>query len=232
MARYPRLFLPHMPLHIVQRGHDRKAVFVEEADYSYYLENLRQAKTDHHIKVFGYCLMTNHVHLLLAPGDDVNSVSRLMKILAARQTRYTNKLEDRSGTLWEGRFKASLIDSDSYLLACYRYVDLNPVRAKIVDTPFEYRWSSFGAHMGSAHTGWLDDAPSFLALARTTSDRRAAYLKFVGQLIPNPQLKLIRSAIQRNQVTGSEEFQIQIAERTGRRISASAPGRPRKTSRK
>ena len=232
MARYPRLFLPHMPLHIVQRGHDRKAVFVEEADYSYYLENLRQAKTDHHIKVFGYCLMTNHVHLLLAPGDDVNSVSRLMKILAARQTRYTNKLEDRSGTLWEGRFKASLIDSDSYLLACYRYVDLNPVRAKIVDTPFEYRWSSFGAHMGSAHTGWLDDAPSFLALARTTSDRRAAYLKFVGQLIPNPQLKLIRSAIQRNQVTGSEEFQIQIAERTGRRISASAPGRSRKTSRK
>jgi putative transposase len=221
-----------MPLHIVQRGHDRKAVFVEEADYSYYLENLRQAKTDLHIKVFGYCLMTNHVHLLLAPGDDVNSVSRLMKILAARQTRYTNKLEDRTGTLWEGRFKASLIDSDSYLLACYRYVDLNPVRAKIVDTPFEYRWSSFGAHMGSAHTGWLDDAPSFLALARTTSDRRAAYLKFVGQLIPNPQLKLIRSAIQRNQVTGSEEFQIQIAERTGRRISASAPGRPRKTSRK
>ena len=232
MARYPRLFLPHMPLHIVQRGHDRKAVFVEQADYSYYLENLSQAKSDHHIKVFGYCLMTNHVHLLLAPGDDVNGVSRLMKILAARQTRYTNKLESRSGTLWEGRFKASLIDSDSYLLACYRYVDLNPVRARIVDTPHEYRWSSFRDHVGHSYSGWLDDAPSFLALGRTTSDRRAAYWDFVKQLIPETQLNLIRSAIQRNQVTGSKDFQRQIAERTGRRISSSAPGRPPKRYRK
>ena len=82
-----------------------------------------------------------------------------------RKAFFTNKLENRSGTLWEGRFKASLIDSDSYLLACYRYVDLNPVSAKIVDTPFEYRWSSFGDHVGSTHTGWLGDAPSFLALA-------------------------------------------------------------------
>ncbi len=145
-----------------------------------------------------------------------------------RKAFFTNKRENRSGTLWEGRFKASLIDSDSYLLACYRYVDLNPVSAKIVDTPFEYRWSSFGDHVGSTHTGWLDDAPSFLALARTTSDRWAAYLNFVGQLIPDPQQTLIRSAIQRNQVTGSEEFQKQIAERTGRRISASAAGRPPK----
>ena len=232
MARYPRLFLPHMPLHIVQRGHDRNAVFVQQADYAYYLENLRQAKSDLLIKVFGYCLMTNHVHLLLAPNDDASSVSRLMKILAARQTRYVNKLEKRSGTVWEGRFKASLIDSDSYLLACYRYVDLNPVRAKIVNTPIEYRWSSFGDHVGSTPMGWLDDAPSFLALGRTMAHRRAAYLDFVQQLIPESQLQLIRSAIQRNQVTGSVKFQEQIAERTGRRISARAQGRPPKPTQK
>ena len=232
MARYPRLFLPRMPLHIVQRGHDRNAVFVQQADYAYYLENLRQAKSDLLIKVFGYCLMTNHVHLLLAPNDDASSVSRLMKILAARQTRYVNKLEKRSGTLWEGRFKASLIDSDSYLLACYRYVDLNPVRAKIVNTPIEYRWSSFGDHVGSTSTGWLDDAPSFLALGRTMAHRRAAYLDFVQQLIPESQLQLIRSAIQRNQVTGSVKFQEQIAERTGRRISTRAQGRPPKPTQK
>ena len=221
-----------MPLHIVQRGHDRNAVFVQHADYAYYLENLKQASSGLDIKVFGYCLMTNHVHLLLALGDDVNSISRLMKILAARLTRYVNKLEKRSGTLWEGRFKASLIDSDSYLLACYRYVDLNPVRANIVGTPLEYRWSSFGDHVGSAPTGWLDDAPSFLALGRTVSDRRAAYLNFVEQLVPESQLQLIRSAIQRNQITGSEKFQAQIAERTGRRISMRAQGRPAKTPRK
>jgi len=221
-----------MPLHIVQRGHDRNAVFVQQTDYVYYLENLKQVKADLHIKVFGYCLMTNHVHLLLAPGDDVSNISRLMKILAARQTRYVNKLEKRSGTLWEGRFKASLIDSDSYLLACYRYVDLNPVRARLVNTPLEYRWSSFREHAGSAPTGWLDDAPSFLDLGRTASDRRASYLEFVNQLIPESQLQLIRSAIQRNQVTGSAKFRAQITERTGRRISARAQGRPPKTSRK
>jgi putative transposase len=232
MARNPRLFLPHMPLHIVQRGHDRNAVFVQQADYAYYLENLKQVSSDLLIKVFGYCLMTNHVHLLLAPGDDANSISRLMKILAARQTRYVNKLEKRSGTLWEGRFKASLIDSDSYLLACYRYVDLNPVRAKIVNAPLEYRWSSFGDHVGSAPTGWLDDVPSFLALGRTVSDRRAAYLNFVEQLVPESELQLIRSAIQRNQIAGSEKFQRQIEERTGRRISTRAQGRPAKKSKK
>ena len=232
MARHPRLFLPHMPLHIVQRGHNRNAVFIQQTDYAYYLENLEQVKSDLHIKVFGYCLMTNHVHLLLAPNDDVNSISRLMKILAARQTRYVNKLEKRSGTLWEGRFKASLIDSDSYLLACYRYVDLNPVRAKLVNTPLEYCWSSFRDHVGSAPTGWLDDAPSFLALGRTVSDRRAAYREFVEQLIPESQLQLIRSAIQRNQITGSEKFQAEIAARTGRRISTRTQGRPAKTSQK
>jgi putative transposase len=153
MARNPRLFLPHTPLHIVQRGHDRNAVFVEQPDYAYYLENLRQAKADLNVKVFGYCLMTNHVHLLLAPDDEVDGVSRLMKIVAARQTRYVNKLEKRSGTLWEGRFKASLIDSDAYLLACYRYVDLNPVRGRLVDSPLEYRWSSCSDHVKTTLTG-------------------------------------------------------------------------------
>jgi REP-associated tyrosine transposase len=104
-----------MPLHIVQRGHDRNAVFVQQADYAYYLENLKQVKSDIDVKVFGYCLMTNDVHLLLVPTEYVSSISRLMKILTARKTRRVNKLEKRSGTLWEGRFKASLIDSNSYL---------------------------------------------------------------------------------------------------------------------
>jgi putative transposase len=155
-----------------------------------------------------------------------------MKILAARQTRYVNKRKKRSGTLWEGRFKASLIESDSYLLACYRYVDLNPVRASIVKTPIEYRWSSFRAHVGSTPAGWLDDAPSFLALGRTMPQRHAAYRDFVQQLIPESQLQLIRSAVQRNQLTGSVKFQEQIAARTGQRISARAQGRPPKAIRK
>ena len=105
MARNPRLFLSHMSLHIVQRGHDLNTVFVQQADYAYYLENLRQVKSDLHIKAFGHCLMTDNAHLLVALNDDVNSISRVMKILAARQSRYANKLEKHSGTLW-GAFQS------------------------------------------------------------------------------------------------------------------------------
>ncbi|MCH8867952.1 MAG: transposase [Proteobacteria bacterium] len=118
MPRYRRLFLPHFPLHIVQRGHDRQPVFVERVDYEYYLSNLKEMKNKLSISVYAYCLMTNHVHLLIMPDQNTDNVSQLLRVLAGRQTRYVNKLEKRTGTLWEGRFKSSLVDSHSYLLAC------------------------------------------------------------------------------------------------------------------
>ncbi|MEQ8959474.1 MAG: transposase, partial [Coleofasciculus sp. C2-GNP5-27] len=121
-----------MPHHIVQRGHNRKAVFVEAGDYRYYLHNLREWKLTLGVKVYSYCLMTNHVHLIVEPGDDVTTVSRLMKQLAARQTRWVNKQEGRSGSLWEGRYKSSPIQRDCYLLQCCRYVERNPVKARMV----------------------------------------------------------------------------------------------------
>ena len=153
MPRYPRLFLPDIPLHVVQRGHNKKPVFGEPADYRYYLDNLIEKKNELGIRVFGYCLMTNHVHLIVMPGKQVENISRLMRVLAARQTRRVNKRESRSGTLWEGRFKASLVDSDAYLLACYRYVDLNPVRAGIAETPEGSEFTSLRARLNEAAAG-------------------------------------------------------------------------------
>lgn len=226
MPRRTRLFLPNMPLHVVQRGHDRQPVFVQPRDYRYYLNNLVEMKAELAIQVYGYCLMSNHVHLIIAPGEDVSSVSRFMRALAGRQTRYVNKLENRTGTLWNGRFNASLIDSDQYLLCCCRYVDLNPVRAALVAAPENYEWSSYRYRAALKQTSWLDDHPTLSVLARGKNLRGSAYREFVSNGISDNELKLIRTALRRNQLTGNEKFQAVIEERTGRRVSDRGRGRP------
>jgi putative transposase len=123
----------------VQRGHNRQVVFAEPGDFERYLADLRELKDAFGIKVYAFCLMTNHVHLLLAPGESTSGLGQLMKALAARMTRYRNKLEGRSDSLWESRYKSSIVQSDTYLLACSRYIELNPVRARMVERAEEYR---------------------------------------------------------------------------------------------
>ena len=215
-----------MPLHVVQRGHDRQPVFVQAHDYRYYLKNIVEMKAELAIQLYAYCLMSNHVHLVVAPGQDVSSISRFMRVLAGRQTRYTNKLEGRSGTLWNGRFKASLIDSEKYLLSCCRYVDLNPVRAAIVATPEDYEWSSYRGRAGLEHTTGLDDHDTLNALGTDLNDRAAAYREFVANGISHAELMLIRTSLRRNQLTGNASFVATIEKRTGRRISQHGRGRP------
>lgn len=227
MPRYPRLFLPDIPLHIMQRGHNRQPVFVEPADYRYYLENLVEMKSELEIRVFGYCLMTNRVHLIVMPCRDNDSVSRFVRVLAARQTRRINKLEGRSGTPWEGRFNASPVDADNYLLACCRYVDLNPVRAAMVARPDAYPWSSYRRHADPAGAGWLDESPVYRALGITRGERARAYRAFVSAGTDTNEIKLIRIALQRNQVTGTMRFRRQLEHRIGRRLSTRGQGRPR-----
>ena len=141
------------------RGHNRRVVFASDEDYQYYLNNLCEWKEKLGCKVYAYCLMTNHVHLIVDPGEDGGNLARLMKRVAGRQTRYLNKLEKRTGSLWEGRFKSSTISADEYLLACSRYVELNPVRAGIVADPKDYRWSSYGSKTGNKKEAWLDFDP-------------------------------------------------------------------------
>lgn len=142
MPRMGRIVLPNYPHHVVQRGHNRQVVFAAEQDYQRYIADLRELKGVFGVKVYAFCLMTNHVHLLLAPGEAAG-LGQLMKALAARATRYRNRLEGRTGTLWESRYKSSVVESDTYLLACCRYIELNPVRARMVAEAGDYPWSSY-----------------------------------------------------------------------------------------
>ncbi|SEK72672.1 putative transposase [Atopomonas hussainii] len=147
MPRMGRIVLPNYPHHVVQRGHNRQVVFAAPEDFQRYLDDLRELKEVFAVKVYAYCLMTNHVHLLLAPDDSAAGLGQLMKALAARATRYRNRLKGRSGTLWESRYKSSIVQTDAYLLACARYIELNPVRARMVAEPADYLWSSYRDRM-------------------------------------------------------------------------------------
>ncbi len=224
MPRTGRNLLPNYPHHIVQRGHNRQVVFAEPSDYQYYLETLQTWKRNLEIKVYAYCLMTNHVHLVLQPPDDVGALSSLMKRLAGRQTRYANRLEARSGTLWDGRFKSSPIQNDTYLLSCCRYVELNPVRARMIASPSQYRWSSYCSRIGQAKAPWLDDHACFIELSLSAQERISRYRRFVEQGVPVDELKFIREALQRGQLTGNKWFIDEVEQIIGRRIEHRGPG--------
>ncbi|MCY1279428.1 Transposase IS200 like protein [compost metagenome] len=203
-------------------------VFAEDADFQRYVADLRELKDAFGVKVYAYCLMTNHVHLLLAPDDSLAGLSQLMKTLAARTTRYRNRLEGRSGTLWESRYKSSVVQSDAYLLACSRYIELNPGRARVVDDAAGYPWSSYALRMGKVQgPNWLDTDPCYETLGATDDERRHQYAAFVKQAVPAGELELIREAIQRNQLTGNRRFVDEVERIVGVRVERRGQGRPK-----
>lgn len=224
MPRTARVIVPELPHHIVQRGHNRNAVFVEERDYRYYLDTLSEWKTLLGVAVYAWCLMTNHIHLVLNPGLDGNSIGLLMKRLAARQTRYVNKYENRSGSLWDGRYKSSPIQSDSYLLQCCRYVELNPVKARMVRRPEDYPWSSYRTKIGLEASEVLDLDPKYLDM----KNPKTQYKRFVEQGYSEQEHRLIRDRVQSNGLTGDGAFVEEIEQRVGLRIEHRSRGRPRK----
>lgn len=228
MPRRARLILPNCPHHIIQRGHNRQVVFADDDDYLFYLDNLQEWKNELGCKVYAYCLMTNHVHLVIDPGDEPENLGLLMKRVAGRQTRYVNKLEKRSGSLWEGRYKSSPINANDYLLACCRYVELNPVRAGMADNPTKYRWSSCPTKFGLRKQPWLDLDPFYLSLGKSAKQRAKKYAAWLEETIPKKELKLIREATQRGKLTANGKFVREISEKIGRRLELRGPGRPRK----
>ena len=205
MPRKARIVIPGVAHHVVQRGHNRQVVFAADEDFQFYLENLTELKGELDVRLYAYCLMTNHVHLLLMPAQG-QTLASLLKALAGRQTRYVNRVEGRSGTLWEGRYKSSPVDTESYLLECSRYIELNPLRAGIVGRPEQYRWSSFGAKAGLWEDRRLDLDPCYLAMGETEQQRQSRYAAFVSRGVRPSELMLIREALQRGQLTGSERL--------------------------
>lgn len=223
MPRRPRITLLDVPLHIIQRGNNRQACFYRDVDYQAYLDWLHQYAVRCHIHA--YVLMTNHVHLLLTPGTD-EATGDLMKRLGQPYVQYVNRTYRRSGTLWEGRFRSCPANEEAYLLACYRYIELNPVRAGIVEHPAEYRWSSYRRNAQGEPSRMLASHAVYEALGSNEEDRRSAYRELFRDELDRDLVDQIRKATNGNYALGSPRFHAQIESALGRRATPGCPGRP------
>ncbi|TFH49634.1 MAG: transposase [Lysobacterales bacterium] len=227
MPRSARIVLPNTPHHVVQRGHNKQPVFFDEEDFEAYLCIFRKWTAEFGVKVYGYCLMTNHVHFVLDPGSDVHSLAKAMKRVSGRATRRINRLHNRSGTLWESRYKSSPIQTSEYLLACCRYIDLNPVSAGMVVHPDEYRWSSFRQKTSDSASTWINLDDCYIALGKTENERMQTYAKFVIEGVPaNGEIDLIRRALNSGRLTGNGRFIDEVEKATGEQFVLRGPGRP------
>jgi putative transposase len=224
MPRRPRILLADHPLHIVQRGINREPCFFAEEDYLFYLHWLEEAARTCGCAIHAYALMTNHVHLLLTPAEP-GAPSRLMQSLGRRYVQYVNRFYRRSGSLWEGRFKSSVVQAESYLLACMRYIELNPVRADMVADPGQYRWSSYRANgLGQADKR-LTPHSLYLALAGRDEERRADYRALFRPQLDQEAADEIRTALSLGMPLGSERFAEAVCSRLGMRRNSGKRGR-------
>jgi len=227
MPRQPRYPLAGIPQHVIQRGNNRQATFFANGDYRFYLNCLREAADRHDCHIHAYVLMTNHVHLLMTPQQP-GAIAKVMQSVGRRYVQYVNYLYQRSGTLWEGRYKASLVDSERYLLTCYRYIELNPVRASMVSDPADYRWSSYRAHALGRGDSLITDHAGYLALGESIGVRCAAYRSLFERVLDKDLLATIRSSLNECRVLGDERFKDQIEAALNRPVRAGQRGRPRK----
>lgn len=218
-----RLILPDVAVHVVQRGVNRAACFGEQADYLVYLSNLRQLSARHGCEVHAYCLMTNHVHLLLTP-QTADACTKMMRDLGQRYVPYFNRRRGRTGTLWEGRFRSCIVESARYVLACYRYIELNPVRARMVADAASYPWSSYAVNSGKVCDPMVTAHAEFAALAMDSDRRYAAYRALFADEIDEPLLAAIRDCTNQGYPLASDAFKSNVAARLGRKIAPSRPG--------
>lgn len=227
MPRRPRIHLPGLPLHIVQRGHNRDACFFGEDDYHAYRHWLGEALKTSGCRLHAYVLMTNHVHLLMTPPEP-QAVSQLMISLGRRYVQYVNRTYRRTGTLWDSRYKSSLVQADTYLLLCQRYIELNPVRAAMVDDPAHYRWSSYRANGLGQPDPLLTSHPLYVELGRDEADRLATYRALFRTELDADAISDIRLALNQGQPLGGSRFVDSIERATGQRREVRPRGRPRK----
>lgn len=227
MPRRLRLRIAGVPFHVIQRGNNRSPCFFGSGDYHRYLGDLGQLSREHGVAVHGYVLMTNHVHLLLT-ACDADGVSRLMKFLGQCYVQYVNRTHERTGSLWGGRFRSCLVDSEDYLLTCHRYIETNPVRAGMVRHPADYPWSSYRANAEGFPTSLLTPHASVEALGATPGERRAAYRALFEQDLGESEIDRIRTTTNAGFVLGSVQFEQRMAIKLGKRVRAAPVGRKKK----
>ena len=225
MARLPRLTVPGYPHHIIQRGNNRQAIFSGPADYQRLLALLDENARKFGVALHAYVLMTNHFHLLATPST-ADGLPQMMQAVGRSYVRYFNDRQHRSGTLWEGRYRSTLIESDRYLLACMAYIDLNPVRAGIVREAKDYPWSSHGHYIGLRADKMVTPHALFWSLGNTPFAREKAYGDLVNAGISNDQQAALTRSVQGGWALGGENFVAELQKRTERRVKKSIAGRP------
>ena len=228
MARLPRFVIPDQPQHVIVRGNNRTEIFCAEADYKFYLEKLQLACDKHGCKLHAYVLMTNHLHLLITPQEE-QGIGKAMQMLGRYYVQYYNYTYQRTGTLWEGRYKATLIDTETYLLTCMRYIELNPVRAGMVAHPSDHPWSSYHSNALGQANDLITPHLEYWRLGKTDEDRQAAYRQLFKSHIPESRMDEIRGATNKAWVLGNDRFKRRIQKQLERRIEPNAKGGDRKS---
>ena len=229
MPRKPRFYLPGVPAHVVQRGNCRQAVFFEDSDYGAYLAWLSEGAKEHGCQIHAYVLMTNHVHLLMTPVS-AQAISKTIQHVGRHYVTYVNAAYGRSGTLWEGRHKGCVIDSDSYFLACMRYIELNPVRADMVEKPVDYRWSSYQANAAGREDKAVTMHGLYQSLGPTPSQRQQAYRELFRQGLDAELVHDIRASVQTGTPLGNDRFRAQVEQTLKCKAGQARRGRPARST--
>lgn len=227
MARLPRLVVPHQPHHIIQSGIDHQAIFRDADDFGIFLGWLREAAKQFKVAIHAYVLMPSHVHLLASPSDETG-LARMMQWVGRHYVPYFNAKYQRVGTLWQGRYKATVIESEQYFLICSKYIELNPVRTGLAAQPEDYSWSSFSHHIGSKPDPVITDHPLYWALGNTPFDREAAYRALMENGLTNNEVIALNEATLKGWPLGSEKFKKALANQVKRRVAPAKRGRPAK----
>lgn len=227
MARLPRLILPGQPHHVILRGNNRQAIFFSDLDRQHLLATLSEVATLYGVSVHAYVLMDNHFHLLATPPA-ADALSRMMQALGRRYVGWFNARHQRTGTLWEGRFRAGLIEGERHLLACMRYIELNPVRAGLCAQADEWPWSSAAHHLGLSRQPLITEHPLYWSMGNTPFEREHAYREFVAQGVSGHEQTQFTEAVLRGRPVASEAFLKPLAGEHDRVLSRRPRGRPRK----
>jgi putative transposase len=228
MARQPRLTAPGYPHHVIVRGNNRQPIFLSVADRQKWLELMAQFAQEQKVALHSYVLMDNHVHLLLTPQTD-KGLPKMMQQLGRTYVRYFNQLHSRSGTLFEGRYKSTIIQTERYLLVCMAYIDLNPVRAGLCAQPQDYAWSSYGHYAGLRTDPLIGPHPHIWNLGNTPFAREAAYIAFVQAGLKQADEQAITESAIKAWALGDEGFTKLLGQKTQRRLAPGQRGRPLKS---
>lgn len=229
MARLPRLTVPGYPHHIIQRGNNRQAIFAERQDYEQLLALIEEHAKRFGVAVHAYVLMSNHFHLLATP-EDASGIPQMMQAVGRQYVRYFNRRQARTGTLWEGRYRSTLIQAERYLLACMVYIDLNPVRAGMVSDPADYPWSSHAHYIGRRVDRLVTPHPLYWALGNTPFARDAAYAELVHAGLSMGQQQALTDSALRGWALGEPDYVAELQQRTSRRVAKGQAGRPKNPS--